>query len=481
MSEVDLALITYRQEGDLAHEYNPLRNRLSEENQIIEFDTDELEIDLNHPVNIECQPSYDGTVNLILNDDKNPPRIINTRFSKLENDRYKIINRNQREQTNLYKDGKIDQQTRLFRNVKSIPYFDLLHVSNIGQLKGGNYTFYLKLADNDFNKTDIVAESGVVSIFKGYENKVKTVSGTIFEERTDKAITLRISNLDISFSKFYIYYIRETCDQNGIRITKAGMLSEPYEIKGPITTITINGFEDEETLTPEEINIQYNIVTAAKTQAQVQNMLFFGNVQSTILNVKDLQNLSYYIKVGLRQKTESIGWINTEDYSQKETDDIDQTEYYSTHNIYYNLGYWPDEIYRLGVVYILADDSLTPVFNLRGHIFSNATDDYNFTNLNLRDEEGNINYLPRNEFLTNASFLDNTLGVFKNPSIEIIKYSNSEVKPLYYQISIDPEVIEELKKLKVKGLFIVRQKRIPTSLCQGFSVGVDRISYTPML
>ena len=47
--------------------------------------------DLEHPVNIECQPSYDGTVNLILNDDLNPPKIINTRFTKLEDNKFKII------------------------------------------------------------------------------------------------------------------------------------------------------------------------------------------------------------------------------------------------------------------------------------------------------------------------------------------------------------------------------------------------------
>jgi hypothetical protein len=307
MAKVDLAIKKYRQEGDLAHEYNALRNLLSEENEIVEFRTDELDIDLNNPLNIECQPSYDGTVNLIINDDKNPPRIINTRFSKIEDNRYKIINRNQLDQTNLYKIGKIDQQTRLFRNINYIPKIQLLDVLNIGQLKGGNYTFYIKFADNDYNKTDVVAESGQVSIFKGYVNKIKTISGTIFDERTDKAIVLKIENVDTSFSKIYVYYTRETCDQNGVRITKAGMFTQPYEIKGRTSTITINGFEEEEELTPEEINIQYNIVTAAKTQAQVQNMLFFGNVQSTILNVKDLQNISYFITVTLKQEANSIG------------------------------------------------------------------------------------------------------------------------------------------------------------------------------
>ena len=189
----------------------------------------------------------------------------------------------------------IDRQTRLFRNINSIPKIDLLRMHNIGQLKGGNYTFYLKYADNDYNKTDIVAESSQVSIFKGKLTNIGSISGTLSDELTDKAVTLRISNVDTSFSKVYVYFTRETSDLNGIRLTKAAMLAKPYEIQDSRLDITINGFEETQEISPEEINIKYNIATAVKTQAQVQNMLFFGNVQGINLNVKYLQNISYYI------------------------------------------------------------------------------------------------------------------------------------------------------------------------------------------
>ena len=142
---------SYPQEGDLQHSYSPLKTLLKSDNSIANFNTTELSIDLNHPLNIECQPSYDGTVNLIINDDKNPPRIINSRFSKIEDNRFKIINRNQTEQTNLYKEGSVDLSTRLFRNVNKIPKIDFVELNYFGQLKGGNYTFYIKYADNDYN------------------------------------------------------------------------------------------------------------------------------------------------------------------------------------------------------------------------------------------------------------------------------------------------------------------------------------------
>lgn len=40
--------------------------------------------------------------------------------------------------------------------------------------------------------------------------------------------------------------------------------------------------------------------------------------------------------------------------------------YYDTKFIYDKTGYWPGELYRFGIVYILKDGSLSPVFNIRG-------------------------------------------------------------------------------------------------------------------
>ena len=488
---VELSLKVHKQEGDMAHEYNPLRNIIDKNNDIQDFDTDELDIDLNNPLNIECQPSYDGTVNLILNDDKNPPRIINTRFSKMEDNRYKVISRDQLEQTNLYRVGSIDQQTRLFRNINKIPKIDLLNISNAGQLKGGNYTFYVKLADSDINKTDIVAESGQITVYKGDITKISSISGTLYNELTTKAITLKITNIDTTFSKLYLYYSREFSDTNGIRMSEAAMIVKPYDIKGDSLLINVNGYEDINQISIEDLNIQYNIVNAAKTQAQVQNMLFLGNIQQSVFNLKELQNISYYIDVTMC-KGENIGWISQENYSIKENSDITEAEYYSPTNIYYRLGYWPDEMYRLGIVYIMNDDSLSPVFNLRGCEFKSVYDKSNTSktvdnnnlvgrSTNTLYKDGKIQYIDRNTFINGERYLDNSFGVFKTPFVSVVDYTNREVNPLYFKFEFKPEVIKELKKYKVKGYFIVRQKRIPTIVAQGLSIGVDNSSYIPMI
>lgn len=488
MSKIEISIKKYRQEGDLEHTYAALRNIVDTDNSIVEFNTDELSVDLNNPLSIECQPSYDGTVNLIINDDKNPPRIINSRFTKIEDGRYRIINRNQRQQTNLYNKTKIDSQTRLFRNVNKIPRFELIDIHNFGQLKGGNYTFYAKFADNDYNKTDVVAESGQISVFHGNEIRISSINGTLQDERTNKSIVLNLDNIDTSFSCVYLYYTREFSDTSGFRMTETVSLLKPYNIKNESLQITITGFEEEQLIDSSELNVQYNYVNNVKTQTQVQNMLFFGNVDTDITNDKDLQNISYFIEVSLNKSEESIGWVDS-NYETFENDNLSQVEYYSPRNIYYKVGYWPDEIYRLGVVYIMNDDSLSPVYNLRGCEFkdlgeSNIHDPYKEL-YTIENGEKKIVYINKDEFIYNGQYLDNTLGVFKNPEITsdrlVQSYDQKLTTPWYYKASFSKDVCSELRKLKVKGAFIVRQKRIPTIIAQGLSVGIDSTSYIPML
>lgn len=485
--EIKLTAKKYKPEGDLSHEYNPLHNQMNSDGSIGDFTTSEINIDLNKPVDIECQPSYDGTVNLIINDDMNPPRIINTRYSVIEDNRYRRIERNQTEQTNLYKEGKVDAQTRLFRNINKIPKIELLDVSYHGQLKGGNYTFYLKLADNDFNKTDVIAESSIISIYKGTLEKIYSISGTLEDERTDKSINLQINNIDTSFAKIFVYYKRDYSDINGILKTETYSIKQPYKIMGSSLLLNIDGYEEVSKINEEELNVQYNICTGVKTQAQVQNMLFFGNVQQTIINNDDLQNISYFIEAQYIQKEDSIGYINPETYTRQLKENVGKSEYYNPIQIYYSLGYWPTELYRLGIVYIFVDDSLSPVYNLRGCKF----DSENKTNFvynegplsSLYDSNGNIVSINKEDFfLPSSPYLSNTKGIFKFPDVNVIKYKEKKINPLGLRFTLNNELITALfKKYKVKGFFFVRQKRIPTILAQGYSIGIDKTSYIPMM
>lgn len=481
---------------DFEYQYRPLYNLLSvDENgndTPIPFSTTALKnYDIEHPVSIEVQPSYDGSVNLILTDDKNPPRIINTGFAVLENGKGRFINRNQDTKTNYYTEETLDKTTRLINFSNAFTSVDLgewewvadsnnnYHkIQNLdgiqpgGQLKGGNYTFYFKFGDEDGNQTDIVCESGIVSVFKGTPSDPKTVSGAFNNELTDKMVHLTLFDIDTNYSRIYVYYTREYCDLNGYRLVECKEILDPYKITGNFQSITISGVEQTQDMSIEELNIAYYSISSAKAIAQQQNMLFLGNVTTTSTNNYVLQEISYDINVGVQQ-SESIGNISTWNYEADSTG----TEYYDPQNIYYKLGYWPDEIYRFGIVYIKKDGTNTQVFNLKGCRFD-ALDESNMDpghNTWVRGQKKPVAY----PFFDQTDKLDNVAGVFKTPDINVLQQGH--VMPMYFTFKLSDQIIDELKAQDVVGYFIVRQKRLPITICQGFGIGVDKNCYVPML
>ena len=461
--------------GSLAYAYKPLNN-LIVNGEHKPLRTTALNFDLSHPVDIEVQPSYDGSVNLILNDDKNPPRCINSGFSVRENGTYDLVHRNQYEETNSYESDKFSSVTRLVRTVSKLPRLELENVISGGQLKGGNYTFYIKFADGDYNKTDIVCESSIVSIFKGDVDAINSISGTLQDERTDKAIQLKLNNIDTSFSNFYVYYVREYSDIDGNRLTESMSITKQYQIPKDLRNqdslvLLIDGFETVTPISIDELNIQYLPIDASKTMTQEQDMLFLANIKNDDASYQKLQDISYKVQIGLRQKEDSIGWV--EDNYEDKTG----SEYYNPKNIYNYLGYWPEEYYRFGIVYIKDDDTLTPVFNLIGCELSGLSDS-NITTDSV------VSQLKASE--TGIVGRSNRWGVFKNPTQNYSRnsvqgYHDSKTRPWYYKMIVPETQREMLSGLGIKGYFIVRQKRIPTILCQGLSIAIDSTSHTPML
>ena len=423
-----------------------------------DFRTDKLNFDLEHPVTIDIQDSYDGSVNLILTDNYNPVRIINTGFS-VNGDKYRIIDdRNQDIETNLYEEENLKEVSNLVRITSKITNVSLDSVKPGGQLKGGNYKFYVKFGDADYNQSDVVAESGIVSIFNGTDGRPDTISGTLADERTDKMVHLSIEGLNPAYSKVYIYYTREYSDTNGYRMSEAEMISEPFDlmkngiIEDPLK-IWITGFEQTTSISIEDLNIDYHTVDTAKTIAQQQDMLFLGNVgqEETHELYMALREFTKGVTTTIRQNT-TLDPVSC-DYKSGD-------EYYSTQNIHDKLGYWPDEIYRFGVVYILKDGSTTPVFNMYGGSF-NAIDDV----ISKDSTEDN-----HNEY-----------GVFKTPNVGII--SNEAISPISFEFSLpDITTLNNIEfENRIIGWFVVRQKRIPRTICQGLSIGIDKESHLPMV
>ena len=514
-----VALKVHQQEGNLVYEYNPFynyrlnqtmiyyKNRLMtleefkkeignedfngqgnwsqfipksetppvvyQKGELVDFETDELQFSLNHPVNITPQWSYDNSVNLILNDGLNPPRLINSRFSATEKNKYQVCNRKGTNDTNIYDQGEqFDIDTSLYRKTTTIPRLQFSGVSYGGNLSIGNYFFYFRYVDEDGNESDFFAESGLVSIFIG--NTADSIRSGFRNENSHKQVKFILSNTDASYAKVRIYYTKATSDVDQNATTEAFRIDKDYKINDSGNTlITISGFEDTNKVTLEEINVHYQVYGSVETQDTAQNMLFLANVDKPKIPYEDLADCALRFYPCL--KTEKINTL-AYDYSGSITN-----TYYDASFIYNKVGYWDDEIYRFGIVFILQDNTLSDVYNVLG--VKKLSGD---TTINLGDfiDKGKRKYLQYDDNysvqLSTDKEICNAKGVVR------ISYkpdkTDEQVQVLGINFKVNPEVLKYLySTLKVKGFFFVRQKRIPTTICQAYTIGIDTESHTPVL
>ena len=508
-------------EGYLAWEYNPLRNyrlnqnmyekdgkyynwtefkaltncdentkelpndwTLRESGELVDFITTELSFNLSNPVSILPQYSYDGSVNLILNDGLNIPRLINSRFTVTGKNTYKIVDRKGDNDTNIYDQGEqFDVDTSLFKNVNKIPKLEYLGTIS-GNMKIGNYHFYFKYADSDGNESDWVAESGLVSLFIG--NNPQSVNTGIRDENSIKGVYFKLSNIDIGYSYVKVYYTRYSADIDSNLVVQAKQIDKNFIVNNSGNcSIIITGDEDEIEVTLEEINSSFDVIQNAQTQCTVANRLFMANIHKSKIEYDMLAKLSLcFCPYKAEEPYPLINGGMDEKYFISSASD----GYYDDQFIYNKTGYWPGELYRLGVVYILKDGSLSPVFNIRGATNITSANiiggtEYKITQ-DLKDKTSEeylktalseINYSEENYLISN--------GVANNENAKGVIQLSANTTPfaiLGINIKASHLVIKELKKY-CKGFFFVRQKRMPLTLCQGIVIGLDKESRTPTI
>jgi hypothetical protein len=479
--------------GNIVYEYNPLRNyRLSsdtvingelvEAGSIVDLDTDGFNFSLNNPLEIDAQSSYDGSVNLIFNDNRNIPRLVNSRFSVLQNNTYEVVDRIGNNDTNLYDSEQFDLDTSLYKRVNTIPTITFNSVLPSGNLKVGNYVIYIKYADADGNETDFVGESGIISCFIGGDRDPFSIDGGFRDQLASKSISLTVSDIDSSYDYIKVYYTRSTSDVDSNRVVTAHEIDRKFPVRNNSCNVIITGSEETKDIPVSDINIQYSIIDKAKSQTVCQNMLFLGNSCKPDMMYKDLSDISLRLLPYLIESdSERFIGKTSYDYSDLSYQSYSH-EYYNTLNIYNKVGYWNEEIYRFGVVYIMKDGSLSPVYNIRGKNgipkFEELQSAYLQSDLwKYENNEKVRNYIPIDEStfdVSGTSYLENAKGVLR------INTDSDSRKVYGIGIAIPTEVSEYLNTL-VQGLFIVRQKRIPTILAQAYVMPRDLEAEVPLI
>ena len=441
---------------DIEYNYKPLQNLVDIYGNLTVFRTKKLNFDLQHPVMIDCQLSYDESVNLIFNDGKNIPRLVNSGFAPYGDNKVKIIDRDQVLETNIYDEKSFEYNTSLIRVCNSIVDIKFVGESEDGNLPVGNYTFYFKVADSDGNESDFIGQSGLVVCHKGKLNQPKSIDGGIASENSHKCVRFTISKIPRQFSRLYVYYSRYTCTPEGTLLTEYKKIDRYFDLNSndyyssdtKSVTIRITGNDTTHDVSLKALNPLNQNPLNAKAQAITSNRLFMANVKDNISIYQTLKEFSLTnVKVDPCQ-SENKDELLYDVYVDYETHgDSEKCGYYNVHNIYNKVGYWPEEYYRFGIVYILDDYTTTPVFNIRGSA-NGIKNDYGIIQF-PKEYFKEYNGSDKNQI----NFYDvNTVHVLHFPKFTISK------KP--------PE--------SVIGCIFVRQKRLKNIIGQALLIGSDQ-------
>lgn len=471
------ASITQNKSGDLQNCYAPLHNLITDEG-VSDFTTGKLKFSRYTPQDLLITDEYDGSTNIILNDDNNFPRLINTRISIQENNTFLIPEHFNNAVTNVYEENTLENRIGLFKLYNQIPALEFQGLGD-GALSCGSYTFYFKLSDADGNVTNIVQHSGIVQVPIGQLGTYKVRMG-LEDENAGKSVKFKLTNIDSGFDYVRVFYERTSSGSDQSPVTTYAMIDQNYPITSGQCEFTITGNEAQIPITLGDIKTEYADVATAKTQAVTQNILFLGNVSAYAQDYQTLQQLAWRI-YPTAEEVNPVNGIDPE-YLQETAGG-----YYDIKNVYNYVGYWPDEYYRFGVVFVYNNNQLSPVFNIQGYDMQKAKgiDDLEGVLFNPDNGKYEFQQYEPADYIFNDSIKSNSKGVVR---LNTIKNASSASNPTLLNIkfhlrgigkptnSNDEITIEKIKNtligLNIKGLFFVRQKRIPTILAQGLVIGV---------
>ena len=162
-------------------------------------------------------------------------------------------------------------------------------------------------------------------------------------------------------------------------------------------------------------------------------------------------------------------------------------EYYNPQNVCDNVGYWNQEIYRFGIVYIFNNNTLSPVFNILG-VNGLSNEKY------LIIDSNNDKYKIYRGDTSERAYLayDEVSHILQDPSLKI--YNNMgvtriDLKDCHRDVPIKlgfsffdfEHIKQELLNMGIVGYFIVRQKRLPTILAQAMVLNISKNMRLPLI
>lgn len=434
----------------------PTEAQLDEEGYYVApFRTESFDFSDISFVDIELQPSYDRSINIIYTDNKSKPNLINSRFIVQPGGKTATLaNRQGVRDTNIYSNERWGN-TDLILTSETIAKIDYKGLEDGGNLLPGGYKIYFVYANSDLQTTAVFGESGLIQVTKG---SGESVSGGDPDERLGKTIYFQLSNLDTKFLYVKVFVARDMGQFNA-GTYELREIFNLYPIgTGGVASIRITGFELTLEKDADFLDGQFTDLSTAQTLTAVQGSLAVANIETRIEYVDYLRAICANIQI-----TEDVASMADLDPNNANKEWWQKrTPYSDPNNVYYNLGYWNGETYELGLVFKMSDSNLlSPVIPLRGIDNFDGTASYVGSGV-----------IPAPGFDESTIYRENTNGVYRTQEGKVYIDGDSanpdSPNITYLKINVSALTNDPFIKEITDGFFVVRKTRSKDCQYEGY-------------
>lgn len=389
---------------------------------------------------IVVQPDYDRTVNILFTVKGFKPRIVNSGFSAIRSQSslsLAYVTRPEGANSNEYSLSTIDDETSTILYSTKILGIDFNTISSGGKLKSGNYVYVFHYMTEGFNTTNVVGQSSICQVaFGEIENNRKGGDET---QETDKRVILNLTNIDTEFRylKAYCLYSsgQEAPTQQYLEFT------QPIQITGETMTFAHSGYEELAEVSADTVNVDYTTIEGADSSVQVGGFYFLAGIKQRAYSFEEFKTEA--AKISPVFKNFSLPATALPGYADPS-------------NVYKYMGEFGGETVPYGIVYIMNDGSLSPVFPTKGvNIVSSAGPTVTH------------NYEPAPA----AGQWYKGLVTFPSSNHYIPYDGGVKVKSLEFNVSSVPQSIKD----QSVGFFFVRGERKSNLITQGILIPTVKV------
>lgn len=334
------------------------------------FRTTEFSYTADSIIDMEIQPFYDGSVNIITTSEGKKPRIVNSR-QRFDESTVELVVRNNDNLDNVYEPAAMDR-TLLIPHLDGsiIPTLTFIGVEEgDGKLINGGYKYYFRFKTADGIESPIFDESRLVSVHMGNEyGKAYTLTDTT---ATTNAVKFQVTNVNMKIYKYVSVYYTLASGQTETTTKTAYKVNKDYEIVEGVPgsqlgtcDILHTGYETDAAVDISKITVEYAGITSAAAVTQNNNRLMLANVKVTPTTNQLLREAALRCRID----TEPNSKLFTEQILPWGNATVDDT-FAKPYNIYYKLGYFPGETYEFAVNFVFKDGSVSKGYPIMGFDF----------------------------------------------------------------------------------------------------------------